>query len=180
MSADRVVHIVTQTSTTSRAPPDVVFDVISDLRAHLEWSGERATNPNFKLLSLQAPDGPARTGTAFSSTGADSSGTFHDTSVVSEATRPSMFVIETDARLDRKRGKTWHAHFTHRYDIEARGDGSRIVYTETISRVNYVPYWLKPWVLPLFRPIVNRADRKQLENLASVAEERAGPGAERG
>ncbi|HEX5904401.1 MAG TPA: hypothetical protein VF028_15015 [Actinomycetota bacterium] len=36
------------------------------------------------------------------------------------------------------------------------------MYTETIERVNYLPYWLKPGIRTLFRPWVDRADRKQL------------------
>ena len=74
--------------------------------------------------------------------------------------------------MERKHAETWEAHFSHRYDIEPDGAGSRIVYTETVERVNYVPYWLKPGP-PIFRPRVNRADRKQLRNLARLAEERA-------
>ncbi|HYF11542.1 MAG TPA: SRPBCC family protein [Actinomycetota bacterium] len=164
----------TQTSVTSKAPPDAVFDTIVDLRAHLEWSGERAASDTFKLLDLDAPEGPALVGTEFTSSGAADNGTFHDRSVVSEASRPGVFVIDTDSRLDRKRGETWHVHFTHRYDVEPEGGGSRITYTETISRVNYVPYWLKWGVRTIFRPYVNRADRKQLANLARLAEERSG------
>jgi hypothetical protein len=72
------------------------------------------------------------------------------------------------------RGKPWDAHFIHRYDVASEGDGSRITYTETIERVNYVPYWLQPGVRAIFKVYVNRADRKQLENLARLAEERAG------
>jgi hypothetical protein len=169
----RAFKVRTQTSTTSRASPEDVYDVISDMRAHLEWSGERASDQTFKLLSLQAPDGPASVGTTFASTGANFNGTFHDRSVVTQASRPTVFVIETDARLERKRGKTWHVHFSHRYDIEPHTDGARIVYTETIHRVNYVPYWLRAWARPLFTPLVNRADKKQLENLARLAEERS-------
>jgi hypothetical protein len=163
----------TRTSVTSTAPPNVVYATITDLRAHLEWSGERAANDTFKLLSLDAPEGTALVGTEFSSSGAADNGTFHDRSVITEADRPRVFVIDTDSRLDRTRGKTWHAHFTHRYDVEPAGDGSRITYTETISRVNYVPYWLRWPVRVIFRPYVNRADRRQLANLAAVAEERA-------
>jgi len=76
---------------TSTAPPDAVFDTIVDLRAHLEWSGERAASDTFKLLELDAPDGPALVGTEFSSSGAADNGTFHDRSVVhrSAATRPT-------------------------------------------------------------------------------------------
>lgn len=163
----------TQTSVTSKASPDVVYDVISDLRAHMVWSGERAEDPTFKLLSLEAPDGRATVGTAFTSTGANFNGTFNDRSVVSVASPPNRFVIDTDARLDRKRGKPWEVHFEHRYDIASEGVGSRITYTETISRLNYVPYWLQPWMRPLSKVIINRADRKQLANLARLAEERS-------
>lgn len=103
--------------------------MISDLGAHLVWSGERASDQTFKLLSLHARRGPASVGTTFTSTGANFNGTFHDSSVVTGATRPSVFVIETDARLERRRGKTWEVRFTHRYDIEpldeARGSSTR-------------------------------------------------------
>lgn len=146
--------------------------MITDLQAHLEWSGARAKDDTFKLLSLDGPAGPVSEGTAFTSRGANFNGTFHDRSVVTELRRPHRFIIETDATLDRKRGRTWQVHFEHRYDIAPEGDGSRITYTETIQRVNYVPYWLRPWARPLFKPLVNRADRRQLQNLAALAEER--------
>lgn len=176
MVADRPLGYRTQTSVTSSAPPDVVFETIADLRNHLDWSGERASSETFKLLSIDAPDGPAAVGTAFSLSGAADNGTFNDRSVVTEATSPTTFVIETDSQLDRKRGKPWDAHFIHRYDITPEGEGSRITYTETIERVSYVPYWLQPGVRSIFKVYVNRADRKQLENLARLAEERSGSG----
>ena len=67
--ADRPLMFSTQTSATSSASPESVYDLITDLRAHLEWSGERASDDQFKLLSLDAPDGPATVGTTFSSSG---------------------------------------------------------------------------------------------------------------
>jgi hypothetical protein len=164
----------TQTSVTSSASPQVVYDTIADLRNHLDWSGERASNEKFKLLELEAPQGPTAVGTSFSSSGAADNGTFHDRSVVTQASSPERFVIETDSHLDRTRGKPWEAHFSHRYDVRPQGEGSRIVYTETIERVNYVPYWLKPVVRSLFKVYVNRAERRQLTNLARLAEERTG------
>ena len=172
--AQHPILFVTQTWVTSKASPEAVFDVITDLDAHLEWSGERATDKTFKLLTLEAPERAASVGTTFTSTGANFNGTFHDRSVVTESERPNRFTIETDASLDGKRGKTWEVHFQHRYDVRPDGEGSRIVYTETIQRVNYVPYWLKPGVRSVFRPLVNAADRKQLTNLARLAEERSG------
>jgi hypothetical protein len=171
--ADRPLMFRTHPSVTSTAPPDVVYDVIADLRNHLVWSGERAETDGFKMLTLDAPEGPATVGTTFTSTGTAGKDTFHDRSVVTEATKPHRFVIETDARLERRRAKTWLVHFSHRYDVVPDGTGSRIVYTETAERVNYVPYWLKPGIRTIFRPFVNRADRKQLRNLARLAEERS-------
>jgi hypothetical protein len=171
--AERTLMFRTQVSAISKASPEAVYDTIADLRAHLEWSGERASDEKFKLLSLEAPGDPATVGTTFTSSGAAENGTFHDRSVVTEASRPHRFAIETDSRLERRRGRTWEVHFSHRYDIEPDGDGSRIVYTETAERANYVPYWLHPLVRPIFRPYVNRADRKQLQNLARLAEERS-------
>jgi hypothetical protein len=47
------------------------------------------------------------------------------------------------------------------------------VYTEAAQRANYRPYWLHPLIRPIFRPYMNRAGRKQLRNLARLAEERS-------
>jgi hypothetical protein len=168
----RPFHFVTQTAVMSAASPATVFDVIADLDAHLEWSGNRAAEKTFKLLTLDASDRSAKVGTTFESTGTNFNGTFHDRSVVTEVARPTLFTIETDARLDRRRGKTWEVHFRHRYDIEPEAEGSRITYTETMEQMNYVPYWLKPVIRSVFKPLVNSADRKQLGNLARLAEER--------
>ena len=171
--ADRPFGFRTHPSVTSSASPEAVFDVIADLRNHLIWSGERAESDGFKMLTLEARPGRATVGTTFTSTGSAGNDTFHDRSVVMEVSPPRTFVIETDARLERRNAKTWEAHFSHRYDVLPEGSGSRIVYTETIERVNYLPYWLKPGIRTIFRPWVNRADRKQLRNLARLAEERS-------
>jgi hypothetical protein len=173
MAADKPFGFQTHPSVTSSASSEAVYDVIADLGNHVVWSGEMAASEGFKMLSIDAPEGPAAVGTAFTSSGSAQKDTFHDTSVVTVATRPSTFVIETDATLERKSAPTWEAHFVHRYDITPEGNGSRIVYTETIERVNYLPYWLKPVIRTIFRPWVNRADRKQLQNLARLAEERS-------
>jgi len=173
VAAEKPFSFQTHPSVTSSASPEAVYDVIADLRNHVVWSGEMAASEGFKMLSIDAPEGPAAVGTAFSSSGSAQKDTFHDRSVVTVATRPSTFVIETDATLERKSAPTWEAHFVHRYDITPEGNGSRIVYTETIERVNYLPYWLKPVIRTFFRPWVNRADRKQLQNLARLAEERS-------
>ena len=173
MAANKPFGFRTRPTVTSSASPEAVYDVIAELSNHIVWSGEMAASEGFKMLSIVAPDGPAAVGTTFSSSGSAQKDMFRDRSVVTEATRPSVFVIETDATLERKSAPTWEAHFVHRYDIMPEGDGSKIVYTETIERVNYLPYWLKPGIRTIFKPWVNRADRKQLRNLARLAEERS-------
>ena len=67
--ADRLLMFRTHPSVTTTAPPEAVYDVIADLRNHLVWSGERAESDGFKMLTLDAPDGPATVGTTFTSTG---------------------------------------------------------------------------------------------------------------
>ena len=163
----------TSVTVSCGAPPQVVYDTVADLRAHLEWSGTRASDEDFRLLQLDAPEGTAAVGTAFTSTGANFNGTFHDRSVVSEATPPSGFAIETQSRLERRRGKPWQVRFLHRYDIRSDGSGSTITYTDTAYDMNYVPYWLRLWMRPITRAAIRKGDTKQLENLARLAEERA-------
>ena len=162
----------TSVAVPSTAPPELVFDTIADLNAHLVWSGERASDDDFKLLTLEAGDEPAHVGTAFTSTGSNFNGTFHDRSVVTEMVRPSRFLIQTDSRLERRRGRAWEVQFIHRYDIEPLGDGSRITYTDTTHRVNYVPYWLMAPLRPITRAAIRKGDTQQLNNLARLAEER--------
>ena len=148
-----------------------MYDRVADLDAHLEWSGARAADDTFKLLTLEAEEGVAIVGTTFTSTGANFNGTFHDRSVVTVASRPHRFAIRTDARLERTRGRTWEVRFEHDYQIQPNGTGSRIVYTETIESLNYVPYWLRVWARPVSKLVIERADTKQLQNLARLAEE---------
>ena len=99
--ADRPFGFRTHPSVTSSATPEAVFHVIADLRNHLIWSGERAESDGFKMLTLEAPPGPATVGTTFTSSGSAGKDTFHDRSVVTEVSPPRTFVIETDARLER-------------------------------------------------------------------------------
>lgn len=147
--------------------------MVADLRTHLEWAGEQAPSDTFKLLSLDGSDGPAAVGSVFDSTGANDNGTFHDRSTVTETSRPTRFAFETDARLERKHRRSWEVHFSHRYDIAPEGEGSRIIYTDTISELNYVPYWLQAWFRPVARRLILSADTKQMQSLARYAEQRA-------
>ena len=86
------------------ASAEAVYDTLADLRSHFEWGGERQGKKT-RLLSIEAPEGPAVAGTEFETTGADPMGAFADRSVVTEASRPRAFEFVTEARLTTKKGK---------------------------------------------------------------------------
>ncbi len=171
--ADRPLMFRTQPSVTSTASPEAVYDVIADLRNHLVWSGERAEDEGFKMLTLDAPEGPATVGTSFTSSGIRRQGHV-PRPVGGHAVVAAAHVRHRDRRaLGAQERQDVGGALLPSLRRRAGGDGSRIVYTETVERVNYVPYWLKPGIRTIFRPWVNRADRKQLRNLARLAEERS-------
>jgi hypothetical protein len=74
----RKIDLRTRVAVDCQAPSRVVFGVLTDLRAHLTWSGERARDEGNRLLSLNAPTEVAAVGTEFTSTGTAGRDTFHD------------------------------------------------------------------------------------------------------
>jgi len=115
----------------STAPPEVVYDTLADLQTHLEWGGVEQRS-DFRLLSLDAPEGPATVGTWFISTGAIpmSVRTWSDRSTVTIAERPDIFEFVTQATARRPR-RSMEATYRHRYEITAAPGGSRVTYTFT-------------------------------------------------
>ncbi len=118
-------------SRSSSAPPEVVYDLLADLGTHLTWAGTRQTN-DFRLLSLDAPAGPATVGTTFNSTGTIpmSSQQWVDQSNVTAAERPNTFEFVTTATTRGAR-RSMEATYRHRYEIEATPGGSKVSYTMT-------------------------------------------------
>jgi hypothetical protein len=170
-SAEATGIITFHAAATTVASAHRTFEVLRDLPSHLEWAGRRSAYDDFKLLRLDAPERKAEVGTRFTSTGSAVNGTFHDASVVTEVSQPRRLTFQTDARLDRTRGREWEMRFVHRYDIVPTAEGCRIDYTCTATRrTNYVPYWLRPWARPLTRVMVQRQIRGQLGNLVALAE----------
>ena len=51
-----------------------MYDLLADIRSHLEWGGKMQPKENFRLLVDRGPEGPASVGTEFQSTGADAMG----------------------------------------------------------------------------------------------------------
>ena len=156
------------------APPEVTFGVLADPRTHLESMGRQAPADNFKLLTLESGDEPARVGTVFTSTGSNGMGmVFHDRSEVTEVSAPRVFAFTTSARLVRKRRRAWQARFEHRYEVVGDGTGSRIEYTARVFPLNYRPYWLHPMMRPMTRIMVPRMMGANLRQFAKLAERTA-------
>jgi|GEM_PF-2474081 hypothetical protein len=161
-------------SVPSKASPEAIYEVLSDLNTHLAWAGERSPTKNFRLLTMEAPWGSAAVGERFSSVGENGNGKFHDRSVVVEAERDARFGFDTESTLERKHGREWHARFATRYAIQPSGDGAVVSFTCEVRPQNYVPYWLKPGMRAMTRAVVQRMVRKNMQNLASMAEAAAG------
>jgi hypothetical protein len=162
----------------SGARPEVVYDLVADIRSHLEWGGRRQPKESYRLLSIDAPEGPAEVGTEFTSTGADGMGQFADSSVVTEAMRSSLFEFVTEARLTTKKGETVEWTLVNRFEISPKGGGSEIAYVIETVRISELPGMLALFNVAGLRELLLRAARSNVRrgvrNLARMAEERDG------
>jgi hypothetical protein len=170
-------EIVVRLEEATEAPAEVVYDLLADVGSHLEWGGTRQTKKTFRLLSIDAPEGPATVGTEFSSSGADAMGTFNDTSVVTEATRPSLFEFVTEARLSTKKGTIVEWTLVHRYEIGPKNAGCTVTYTNRTVRISELPGALRLFNVPGLRALLTRVARSNVQrgfrNLVMMANERA-------
>ena len=170
-------ELVVQVEATSAAAPETVYGLLTDLHSHLVWAGERQAKKT-RLLTLDAPAGPAVVGTEWRSTGSDPMGTFSDRSVVTEATPGKAFEFVTEAHLDTRKGGSSDWTGIERYEIEPVSGGSRIVSTSRITRMRALPGMVALFNAPLLRElglrVSARVSRRTARNLARVAEEREG------
>jgi uncharacterized protein YndB with AHSA1/START domain len=157
---------------SSTAPPEVVYDALTDLASHVQWGGPGSASKSQHLLDIDARPGPVVAGTTFTSTGAAGKDVFHDTSQVTEAVSPSRFSFRTDARMARRHGREWLAEFTHEYLIEPTAQGSLISYSCRVRPKNYLPYWLFPGLKLATKVAVTGIMRKNLAGLARSAQVR--------
>jgi uncharacterized protein YndB with AHSA1/START domain len=168
-------ELVVRVEATSRATPASVYDLLADLSSHLVWAGERQAQRT-RLLTIEAPAGPAVVGTEWRSTGADPMGAFSDRSVVTEATPGRAFEFVTDARLTTKKGRTSDWTSVERYDLEPRVEGCRIVCTSRVTRISELPGMVALFNVPVLRElglkVSAKVSRRTVRNLARVAEER--------
>lgn len=172
-------ELVVRAEETAQAPADVVYRLLADLSSHLEWAGKRQS-PHAGLRSVDAPEGPARVGTEFRSTGADPMGAFDDRSVVTEAIPGRAFEFVTEAKLVTKRGRSIFWTNVHRYALEPFAGGCRVLYTIRIARISELAGMLVVFRIPGLRALAVRASagvaKSGVRNLARLAEEIDGGG----
>jgi uncharacterized protein YndB with AHSA1/START domain len=161
---------------TTRAPAEAVYDLLADLQSHLDWAGRRQLETT-RLLTLEAPLGPAGVGTEFLTTGSDGKvARWSDRSVVTEATRPEVFEFVTDGRRDGKPGsRPWLSTAVHRYEIAPDPDGCRVTYTEELTRLAGAPKILfGRGVNRIVFRVSAKYMRRGFDGLLALAEERSG------
>jgi hypothetical protein len=159
----------------SRASANTVYDLLEDLQSHLEWAGRRQLETT-RLLTLQAPPGPAGVGTEFLSTGSDGKmARWTDRSVVTEATRPQVFEFVTEGRREGKPGsRPWLSTAVHRYEITPASVGCRVRYTQELTQLAGAPrIMLAPGISRIVFRISAKYMRRGFDGLLALAEERS-------
>ena len=161
---------------TCAADVETVYDLLADLPSHLRWAGSDQSRW-FRILSLDAPSGPASAGTVFTTTGTIpmSFRGWRDRSTVTVAERPSTFEFATDATAGSGESAML-ARYLHRYGLEAMAGGCRVTYTMRQERISRPMLRL---ALPLVRHVmwtvgIPMFAGRGLRNLLAEAEARAG------
>jgi hypothetical protein len=172
-------ELVVRVEATSAAKPQTIYELLADLSSHLVWAGERQAKKT-RLVTIDAPAGPAVVGTEWRSTGTDPMGAFSDRSVVTEATSGKAFEFVTEARLTTKKGRGSDWTSVERYDLEPTVEGCRIVSTSRVTRISEMPGMVGLFNVPVLGElglkVSARVSRRTVRNLARVAEEREAGG----
>jgi hypothetical protein len=163
-------------SEETEAPPESLYDLLADLSTHIEWGGSWHPSRTQRLQSMEAPEGAAKVGTEFWSVGSTSGGSWHDQSIVTEATRPTLFEFVTRGTLrDRENSDRMYLHATHRYEIGKSERGCLISYILVASMQLKAPPGDMHPRLPavIFNLLVPSVIERGTKNLARMAEQRA-------
>ena len=159
-----------------RAPAEAVYDVLADLRTHMDWGGSWHPSKAQRLQSMDAPEGPATVGVEFWSIGTTSAGSWHDRSRVSEASRPSLFEFVTNGVLRDGQGRDLMSlHATHRYELQTN-ETTAVTYALTARMTLRTPPGDQHPRLPavIFNLVVPSVIERGTRNLMTMAEERMG------
>jgi hypothetical protein len=159
------------------APPETVYDLLTDLSTHIEWGGSWHPSRTQRLQSMEAPQGSARVGTEFWSVGTTNVGSWHDRSTVTAANRPEVFEFVTSGTLrDGQELDRMFLHAVHRYEIEPAEEGSTVHYLLSAKLTLQAPPGDTHPRLPavIFNLIVPAVIERGTRNLVTMAEQRAG------
>src|SRR5438552_5384362 len=161
----------------SRAPADDVYDLLADLRTHMEWGGSWHPSKTQRLQAMSAPEGPATVGVEFCSTGTTSAGSWNDRSRVTEARRPALFQFVTDGVLQDGQGEArMSLNAIHRYEV-ATNELTEVTYSLVAQLTLHKPAGDQHPRLPavIFNLVVPAVIERGLRNLVRMAEERMSP-----
>jgi hypothetical protein len=160
----------------SQASPGAVYDLLADLGSHIEWAGRRQYR-SFRLVSIDAPSGPAEVGTVFESVGRIpmNKARWHNHNTVTSAVRPSVFEITTEGRIPWSKRAAGEGTFVNRFEIAPDGTGSRVTLTIKQLRFRNPPWGLR---YPIMRSVTARVWipiwlHRGFRKLLRMAEERA-------
>lgn len=168
----------------TRASAETVYDLLATPSEHLEWAGRRQW-PNFRLVSVDAPGGPADVGTEFTSVGRiPTIGVrWQNRNVVTAARRPHVFEITTEGQIPWPRGEPGVGTFVNRFEIGPDRDGARVVYTMRQLRFERPPwgmrypilrevtyrFWIPIWAGRGLRALLQQAEEREAREAAARA-----------
>ena len=130
--------------------PDVVFDYISDVSKHSEWSP--------KPYRVEGTSGPVKVGDTFASIGTIPGDKNHRNEVtVTESSKPGRLVLDAMEK---------DQHFINTFELVAEGSGTRLTRTMDAPKPPFPVSVLFPLILAAFiRPDVNKGLQMLKANL---------------
>jgi uncharacterized protein YndB with AHSA1/START domain len=131
--------------TTIQAPADRVYDYVSDMTTHADWSGNG-------LQVTKTSDGPVAVGTTYSTT-AQQFGTQREQSTVTEMSPGKAFAWDSVGALGR-------AH--HAFELSADGSGTAVTKTAQIVEPKFLAK-LTSWKLGRDIPAGLRRDLERIK-----------------
>jgi uncharacterized protein YndB with AHSA1/START domain len=143
-------RIVANFSTTIDRAPDVVFDYVSDVSKHSEWSP--------KPFRVEGSPGRVKTGDTFASVGTIPGDKNHRNEVtVTECSPPRKLVLDSLEKDE---------HFINTFEFEAEGTGTRLTRIVDAPKPGFPLSVLFPLLMATFiRPDVEKGLRNLKDKL---------------